>query len=155
MDKNTEINEDIKTMTISQAKRLINSDNEDADLIAQGFHKLDNNLIENRPPKITWGKIYLEFTSEEKLAYLEHLAATMNHAAYLIQTERNNLGKLCELKEGQIGKLKVAMEQNMFMLQSEITKINEERQSFNEEAVRMLTQIRELTKALGNANVKV
>ena len=56
----------------------------------------------------------------------------MNHAASLIQDERNQLNKLCELKEQQIEKLKAAMDQNNGMLQSEVAKINEERQKFNE-----------------------
>lgn len=56
----------------------------------------------------------------------------MNHAASLIQTERNQLNKLCELKEQQIEKMKEAMDANNNMLQSEIAKINEERQKFNQ-----------------------
>lgn len=101
------------------------------DFVAQGFHKLDKNLIDRRPPKIQWGQKYQKFSDKEKIKYLEKLASTMNHAAHLVQNERNELGNLCELKEKQLESMKIAMEQNLEMLQKEITKINEERQMFN------------------------
>ena len=117
---------------MSKLKDLIKHDNLQEDLIAKGFHKLDDKLIVAKPPKILWGRIYEASSNEEKIEYLEKLASTMNHAASLIQDERNQLNKLCELKEQQIEKLKEAMDQNNGMLQSEVAKINEERQKFNE-----------------------
>jgi hypothetical protein len=116
-----------KTMSEAVIKKI----NPQDDFIAQGFHKLDDNLIEKKPPKIQWGQKYQQFTDKEKIKYLENIASTMNHAAHLIQTERDELGKLCELKEEQLINMKSAMSQNMEMLQTEITKINEERQLFN------------------------
>ena len=117
---------------MSKLKDLIKQDNLQEDLIAKGFHKLDDELLVAKAPKIAWGRIYQASSNEEKIEYLEKLAATMNHAASLIQDERNQLTKLCELKEQQIEKLKAAMDQNNVMLQSEVAKINEERQKFNE-----------------------
>ena len=117
---------------MSKLKDLIKIDNLQEDLLAQGFHKLDDKLLVVKAPKITWGRIYQSSSNEEKIDYLEKLASTMNHAASLIQDERNQLNKLCELKEQQIEKLKAAMDQNNGMLQSEVAKINEERQKFNE-----------------------
>lgn len=115
----------------SKARQAILKDNMEADFIAMGFHKLDSKLLTRRPPKITWGKAYKGLTDAEKIEYLEKLAATMNHAASLIQDERNELLKLCELKEGQIGQMKKAMIANDSMLHAEVEKINAERQSFN------------------------
>jgi len=117
---------------MSKLKDLIRIDNLQEDLLAQGFHKLDDKLLVVKVPKIAWGKIYQSSSNEEKIEYLEKLASTMNHAASLIQDERNQLNKLCELKEQQIEKLKEAMDANNNMLQSEVAKINEERQKFNE-----------------------
>ena len=117
---------------MSKLKDLIRIDNLQEDLLAQGFHKLDDKLLVVKAPKITWGRIYQSSSNEEKIDYLEKLASTMNHAASLIQDERNQLNKLCELKEQQIEKLKEAMDANNNMLQSEVAKINEERQKFNE-----------------------
>lgn len=112
-------------------KDLYRKDNLEADLIEKGFSRLDDKLLVARPPKITWGKVFESSSNEEKIEYLQKLASTMNHAASLIQEERNELNKLCELKEQQIEKMKEAMEANNAMLQSEIAKINEERQNFN------------------------
>jgi predicted nuclease with TOPRIM domain len=133
---------------ISEAKKIINKDNQQEDLVAMGFRKLDDKLIEKRPPKIKWGVIYQGFTDKEKVDYLEKLSASMNHAAYLIQGERNQIGELCKLKDQQVAKLKAAMEQNTKMLQTEITKINEERQSFNREAAKLHKKIRELNNGV-------
>jgi hypothetical protein len=118
------------------------------DLIAKGFHKLDDNLIEKRPPKINWGELYKKFNDSEKIAYLEKLASTMNHAAYLIQEERNELGKLCELKENQIQQLKKAMEQNNEMLTSEITRMNSDRQRFNQAIINLKKELRDFKKQM-------
>ncbi len=117
---------------------------EQQDLIAQGFHRLDETLIEKRPPKISWGRIYKDMTDQKKIEYLEKLASTMNHAASLIQGERNELNNLCELKENQLGKMKEAMDQNMNMLQTEVTKMNEQRQGFNAEVGRLNKIIKDL-----------
>lgn len=123
------------------------------DFVAQGFRKLDDNLIERRPPKIKWGERYRRSSDKDKIQYLEKLAATMNQAAFLIQGERNELGRLCELKEEQIIKLKNAMDANNNMLQTEIMKINQERQSFSEAAIAKNNEIRELKKQLEELQV--
>ena len=115
-------------------------------LVAQGFARLDPHLIEPRPPKIAWGKKYLAKTPEEKIAYLEKLAAAMNHAADLVQQERNALGAMLEIKEKQIRQLGKAMDNNSKMLQSEVTKMNEQRQGFHKEVNRLNTRIRELER---------
>jgi hypothetical protein len=116
------------------------------DYIGHGLHKLDSNLIENRPPKIKWGEKYKTWSKDEKITYLETLACSMNQAAYLIQNERNELNKLCAFKDQQIAQLQPAMEQNMDMLQSEITKMNEQKQFYNAEVARLNTLVRELEK---------
>jgi len=128
---------------MSDAKDLIDKDNQQDDLVAVGFHKLDDNLVEKRPPKIAWGRLYKDFNDAEKIRYLENLASTMNNAAYLIQNERNELTRLCELKEKQIEKIKAAMDQNMIMLQSEVTIMNEQRQGYHQEVARLNGIIRD------------
>lgn len=118
------------------------------DFVAQGFRKLDDHLIAKRPPKINWGERYRQSPPKVQIQYLEKLASTMNNAAYLIQGERNELGNLCEKKEGQIIQLSKAMDDNTKMLQSEMTKINEERQRFNSAIAERNTEIRELKKKI-------
>jgi hypothetical protein len=130
----------------TKAKKIINVDNKQEDLVAQGFHKIDDNLIEKRPPKIAWGSIYKRFADQEKITYLEKLSATMNHAAYLIQNERNQINELCSKKEEQLENMKSAMEQNMTTLQSEMTKMNLQRQLFNERVSELNKEIKELKR---------
>ena len=72
------------------------------DLITAGFEKLDPKLLPKQPPKINWGMLYKQKSDAEKIRYLEKLASAMNHAASLIQDERNELGRLCELTEAQL-----------------------------------------------------
>jgi len=115
----------------SKAKLKVKHDNFQKDLIAKGFKKLDSNLISQKPPKIKWGKLYGGFNDKEKIEYLEKLASTMNHAAYLIQEERNGLLKLIDKKEDMVERAKKAMDENNEMVQIELNKVNKERQKAN------------------------
>ncbi len=107
------------------------SDNgkKEPDFIAAGFHKLEQPLSK-RPPKIKWGPIYRAMGMRRKIEYLEKLAATMNHAAYLIQEERNQWAELATKKEKQLLLMKEALDQNNSMIQGEITRMNEEKQKY-------------------------
>lgn len=115
------------------------------DFVAAGFERLDPELIKRRAPKIKWGRLYGNMSDGAKIRYLEKLAATMNHAAYLIQEERNKLGMLCDLKEKQLVKLSEAVRVNNEMLQHEVTRMNEQRQGYNTEVIRLNARIRELS----------
>ena len=120
----------------------------DPDFIADGFHKLDSRLMEERAPKIQWGVIYQEMSYHEKIRYLEKLAATMNHAAFLVQEERNHFGELCEKKEKQIIAMSKALDQNNAMIQQQVTKMNEDRQQYNKAIADLKKQVRELGGAV-------
>jgi uncharacterized coiled-coil DUF342 family protein len=125
------------------------NDHEHDDLVSAGFERLDPTLIERRPPKIQWGMIYkTRWSKDEKIAYLEKLAATMNQAAAKIQAERDELGRLCELKEQQLLKLAEAVRQNNAMLQQEITEMNAQRQDYNEDIARLNTELRALKRSI-------
>ena len=119
------------------------------DYVANGFYKIDPKAIRNNPPRIRWTAKWHERTDASKLLYLEKLARSMNHAAKLLEGERDELAKLCELKEGQLQSLKAAMEQNMMMLQSEVTRMNEQRQEYHENIRQLTARIRQL-EANGN-----
>jgi len=118
--------------------------NVEPDLMVAGFHRLDEKLVSGRPPQIKWGTQYNDWEPERKVQYLEKLARTMNHAAYLVQEERNALGKICEKQEGQLIKLNEALQENSAMLQHEVTRMNERRQDFNTQVARLNARIREL-----------
>ena len=116
----------------------------DDDFVAAGFERLDPKLIEKRPPKISWGMLYQEKSEEEKVKYLEKLASSMNHAARLIQDERDQLMELCALKEGQLTQMAEAVQINNEMLQQEVIRMNEQRQFYNAEVMRLNAEIKEL-----------
>lgn len=112
------------------------------DLIVAGFHRLDRKL-EDRPPKIRWGPIYRSMGMREKLRYLEKLAAAMNHAAHIIQGERNQWAELAAAKEQKIIAVSKALRENNAMIQAEITKMNEERQHYFAEIKALRDKLRE------------
>lgn len=114
------------------------------DLVAVGFKRLDAKLLEDRAPKIQWGVLYKRKSDKEKIRYLEKLAASMNHAAALIQEERNQLVRLCELKEQQLAVMAKAVEANNAMLQQEIVRMNAEQQGANATIARLNTRVKEL-----------
>lgn len=122
----------------------MNKANGQDDFIAVGFHQLDDRLLTRKPPKITWSKQFREQDVQVQRDYLEKLANTMNHAAALIQDERNALNKLLIKKEQQLKSMSVQVAANNAMLQSEVTKMNEQRQGFHAEVSRLSARIREL-----------
>ena len=121
----------------SNAKKAIRIANMQADFVGQGFEKLDDNLISTHAPKIKWGLKYQGFTDKEKIKYLEKLASTMNHAAHLIQEERNELLILNAKQEQMLIAIGEAMEANNDMLHSEIIKVNDERKEMNEQGQKL------------------
>ena len=114
------------------------------DFIGKGFHKLDSKIISKRPPKIRWSSEFLAAPLEKQNQYLMKLANTMNHAAALIQDERDQLTVLCAKKEALLMAQQAGVRQNSLMLQSEVTRMNTQRQGFHKEVARLNERIREL-----------
>ncbi len=114
------------------------------DTLGEGFYKIDERFVLRRPPKIKWGLIYQKKTDLEKIQHLEKLASAMNHAAQLIQEERDNFGRLCEIKEKELIVAKQMLNQNNKILQTEITRMNEERQFYNRAIAELKRQVEEL-----------
>ena len=127
-------------MSDDATPRLIN----EPDFLVEGFHKLDDSVLEARAPRVTLLPKFHERSHEAQVAYLLKLASTMNHAAKLIQDERDAMVKLLEKKEEQLEKMAAAVAANNDMLQREVTRMNEQRQGYNEEVMRLGKQIREL-----------
>lgn len=118
--------------------------------LIEGFKILDEHLIERNAPKIQWGRGYKEMSTDDKIRHLEKLASTMNHAAFLIQNERNQLIEVCELKEKQLKSMSESVERNNNMLQTEIIKMNEQKQIYNKEIARLNQIIREFERGDNN-----
>jgi len=119
--------------------------NKDDDLVMDGFKKLDPHLTSTKAPRIKWGDKYKSWSPERRLKYVEDLAASMNNAAAIIQEERNELGRLCEMKEKQLIKISAELTRNNEMILAEVTKMNEYKQSTNLEIARLNGIIREFT----------
>jgi len=114
------------------------------DYVEHGFHKLDDQYLEHHPPKIRWSVGWRDRSLESKVQYLEKLAATMNHAAKLLQSERDELGDLCAKKEEQLVVMAKQMSDNNAMLQQEVCSMNERRQAYHENIKALNVEIRKL-----------
>lgn len=110
---------------------------EQCDFVGSGFHRLDSNIVSKRPPRIKWGRLYKNFGDDKKISYLEKLASTMNHAAYLMQEERNGLLKKFDMQGEQIKHLKGIADKATETLQSEVLKMNQQKQDFNSEYAKL------------------
>ena len=124
---------------MNDAKAIVS---EITDHLAEGFQKIGP--IEARPPKVAWGNKFKSWATEKQIAWLMKFAEAMNHAADLLQKERDELNTLCDKKEKQVSKLTEMMHQNNMMLQQEVTKFNEQRQEYNAEIARLNSNIRGL-----------
>ena len=121
-----------------------NGQDKQADLLVEGFHKLDDHLLDNQAPKLTLMSGFHDKDPATQVHYLLRLAATMNHAAKLISEERDALVEAIVLKEQQLEKQADGVRQNLEMLQSEVTKMNEHKQGFHAEVRRLNARIKEL-----------
>ena len=68
----------------------------------------------------------------------------MNHAAALLQDERNELNKICGLKEKQLRSMAEVVKRNDMVLQAELEKMNTQRHEFREVISGLDKKIREL-----------
>jgi len=116
------------------------------DLIVDGFHRLDDHLIERNPPKITFLDGFYKKEEPLKLTYLIKLASTMNHAAKLVSDERDQLLELMVKKEKQLEQMEKNVRANNEMLNSEVQRMNEKRQGFNDEIMRLTKRVKELER---------
>ena len=114
---------------------------EEIEDVAEGIKRIE---VVELPPKIKWGKKFLAWDDEKKISYLTKFAEAMNHAADVIQKERDDLGRLAEKKEEQIMQMQSMLDANNDMLQSEVTQMNEYRQEVNTNIAKLNARIREL-----------
>ena len=131
---------------MSDVEAAYKTNNAEPNMIAEGFHKLDEGLVKNNAPKIKWGLRFHHMPDGRKIDYLKGLASAMNHAAFIIQGERNQLLEICKKQEVQIGVIQKGLDANNEMVQQQMTSLNAERQSFNKSAAAMKARIRELER---------
>jgi hypothetical protein len=112
--------------------------------------------MEDKAPKIQWGGRYKEWPIERRLKYAEGLAASMNHAADVLQKERNRLVEIAEHQERQLkGKTRNLAAQGD-MLQNEMNHHNSKQQELYELIVELQKTIKQQKKRIkeleGGAN---
>ena len=126
----------------------------DARKIAEELQDVTDGLVSADiapvPPRVHWGEDFQSWDDAKKISYLTKFAEGMNDAVDRIQRERDELGRLVELKEKQLMQAKPMIEQNNMLLQHEITRMNEYRQETNSTISRLNARIRELESAGGN-----
>jgi seryl-tRNA synthetase len=114
------------------------------DFIGSGFKKIDPAVILKRPPQIKWGDKYKKWDDGKKIRYLEKFARSMNHAADLLQNERNELLELVDKKDELLAQMNSMLGENNNLLQSEVTRMNAQRQHYAKEMAKLNTRIKEL-----------
>lgn len=114
------------------------------DLLVEGFEKLDDYLLDRQAPKLSLLSGFYRKDHQTQVHYLLRLASTMNHAAKLISQERDKLVDLLVLKDKQLKILTDRMDANNVMIQSEVTRMNVQKQEYHANISELGAKIREL-----------
>ncbi len=127
----------------SKKRSLISAE----DFVGAGFKKIDPKYLEDNAPKVDWDKILHRKTTEQKLLYLKKFSSSMNYAASMISIERDQMTRFLLKKEMQLKKLMKMMDENNAMLQTEVTRMNSDRQKYNEHVANLNREIKALKEA--------
>lgn len=93
-------------------------------------------------PQILWGDEYKSWPMDRRLSYAEKLASSMNHAADLLQVERDRLVELLRRKDDQMKGLFVKLERQGELIQKELEKANAEKQELYSEIGKLRDALR-------------
>lgn len=113
--------------------------------------------MEKCAPTIRWGNEYMSWSLQKRLSYAERLASAMNHAADVLQQERNKLIELAKEQEKQLEENVKKYTAQGEVLHKELSSIDEEKQKLYYQIVELTKQtnkqskrIKQLEKQLGN-----
>lgn len=104
------------------------------------------NGMKAHAPKIRWGDDYLAWPVERRLDYAERMAAAMNHAADVLQQERQSLIDLAQRQEAQIVALQREAEGTTLRLHTELQREGEEKQSLYARIVELTAEVKALSR---------
>jgi hypothetical protein len=105
-----------------------------------------------RAPQIVWGEDFENFDKDNKIRYLKKLCSALNHAADLIQKERNNLAEECVKMAKQLENADKIVGIRKDTLVKALTDHNEEKQKLIKELQRVQRELKirdELLKSYG------
>jgi len=116
--------------------------NDEPDLVTNGFTRLPP--LKETVPQIAWGKNFMEWPPARQLTYAKDLASSMNHAAKLMQDERNAANQVAMRCTAQVKQLQHEAQANHDLLQRQLTRWNTEKQE-------LLAEIATLERAAGKS----
>ena len=91
--------------------------------------------MRSQAPAIRWGEEYESWPMEKRLRYAEKLASAMNHAADVLQQERNKLIELVRRQEEQIKALVLKNESQGELVHRELRSVDKEKQELYQQIV--------------------
>jgi hypothetical protein len=108
----------------------------------------------NNAHQISWGDEYKSWPIERRLEYAEKLASSMNHAADILQKERDELIKVAVAAEAKLkSNIKSYVSQGELM-HKELGAADAEKQVLYQEIVSLKSQVKDLTRRLADKGNK-
>lgn len=101
-----------------------------------------------RAPRIRWGDDYNSWSVEKRLGYAEALAASMNHAADILQQERNTLRDLAEHQEKLLRSWSQKHSEQGDLMTTELGSQNAQQQELYQTIVDLQKTIKEQAKTI-------
>ena len=98
--------------------------------------------MQSRAPKISWGKVYQAWPIDKQLRYAESLANSMNHAADVLQKDRDRIVKLAKAQEVQLKENVQRYTEQGELMHKELAAVDAEKQKLYTEIVELKTQLK-------------
>lgn len=119
------------------------TDKNESDFVGDNFERYSKNA-----PRIDIGGEFDKRSDKDKIEYLIKLASSLNHAAQLIQKERNELNDLLFSKEAQLTAAYEKITAGQMMIHKQLVRVNEEKQKLLDENQALYNEIMQLEKEL-------
>jgi len=111
----------------------------------EGFKKLEPvNGFKRIVPDIAWGHVFEGWKQARQIRYLKEFCRSMNHAADLLQKERNALNVVVADKEKMIRSMYKKYEEQTTLLNQELTSWNKNKQELLEEIMILKKKVKDL-----------
>jgi len=111
--------------------------------------------MQQRAPKINWGSTYNAWEVKKRLRYAEELANSMNHAADILQQERNKLLKICQAQENQLKQYGEKYEAQGGLMSRELADADKEKQELYQQIVDLGKQIKQRDRTIAKLEKKI
>ena len=104
--------------------------------------------MKRKAPKIRWGLEYMSWPVEKRLTYSENLTASMNHAADVLQGERNALIGVCKRQEQQLEQSQAQYVAQGETMHRELAAQDAEKQQLYQEIVKLKQEAKRRAKKI-------